>query len=155
MTLITFQDGAVVFRDGKVGTEQACCCDTCAPCPDLQSLCISVSLTDYEGITHTADESDFIWNDASSGFVYLKGFEYALFVSCEGDLNVTGGWGGFITECGGQCTTGETSGTLPCSEAADWYVGTISGTIFFTEVCDPGCPENLGTFSVTFSDPPC
>jgi hypothetical protein len=26
MTLITFQDGAVVFRDGKVGTEQACCC---------------------------------------------------------------------------------------------------------------------------------
>lgn len=27
MTLITFQDGKVVFRDGKVGTEQACCCE--------------------------------------------------------------------------------------------------------------------------------
>jgi hypothetical protein len=26
MTLITFQDGKVVFRDGKVGTEEACCC---------------------------------------------------------------------------------------------------------------------------------
>jgi hypothetical protein len=26
MTLITFQDGKVVMRDGKVGTEQACCC---------------------------------------------------------------------------------------------------------------------------------
>lgn len=30
MTLITFQDGGVVFRDGKVGTEQECCC--CPPC---------------------------------------------------------------------------------------------------------------------------
>jgi hypothetical protein len=26
MTLITFQDGKPVLRDGKVGTEQACCC---------------------------------------------------------------------------------------------------------------------------------
>ena len=26
MTLITFEDGQVVFRDGAVGTEQACCC---------------------------------------------------------------------------------------------------------------------------------
>jgi hypothetical protein len=26
MTQITFQDGKVVFRDGAVGTEQACCC---------------------------------------------------------------------------------------------------------------------------------
>ena len=26
MTLITFEDGKAVFRDGKVGTEQACCC---------------------------------------------------------------------------------------------------------------------------------
>ena len=29
MTLITFQDGTVVMRDGKVGTEQACCCEPC------------------------------------------------------------------------------------------------------------------------------
>lgn len=27
MTLITFQDGKVVMRDGKVGTGQECCCD--------------------------------------------------------------------------------------------------------------------------------
>jgi hypothetical protein len=32
MTLITFQDGAVVLRDGKVGTEQACCCEPEPPC---------------------------------------------------------------------------------------------------------------------------
>lgn len=35
MTLITFQDGQVVMRDGQVGTEQACCCDQ--PC-DLSQL---------------------------------------------------------------------------------------------------------------------
>ena len=29
MTLITFQDGQPVMRDGKVGTEQACCCGGC------------------------------------------------------------------------------------------------------------------------------
>jgi hypothetical protein len=32
MTLITFQDGAVVFRDGQVGTEQACCCQPECKC---------------------------------------------------------------------------------------------------------------------------
>ena len=30
MTLITFQDGQPVMRDGKVGTEQECCCEP--PC---------------------------------------------------------------------------------------------------------------------------
>lgn len=34
MTLITVQDGKVVLRDGKVGTEQACCCEL--PCSCLQ-----------------------------------------------------------------------------------------------------------------------
>jgi len=33
MTLITVQDGAVVMRDGQVGTEQACCCG--CECIDL------------------------------------------------------------------------------------------------------------------------
>jgi hypothetical protein len=31
MTLITLQDGKIVLRDGKVGTEQACCCEPCTP----------------------------------------------------------------------------------------------------------------------------
>jgi hypothetical protein len=31
MTRITLQDGKVVLRDGKVGTEEACCCGGC-PC---------------------------------------------------------------------------------------------------------------------------
>jgi hypothetical protein len=29
VTLITFQDGAVVFRDGQVGTGEECCCGQC------------------------------------------------------------------------------------------------------------------------------
>ena len=37
MTLITFQDGKPVLRDGQVGTEQACCC--CDPnCLTLSSV---------------------------------------------------------------------------------------------------------------------
>ena len=32
MTKITIQDGKVVMRDGKVGTEQACCCEQQCPC---------------------------------------------------------------------------------------------------------------------------
>ena len=32
MTLITFQDGTVVMSDGKVGTEQACCCEPECQC---------------------------------------------------------------------------------------------------------------------------
>lgn len=32
MTRISFSDGKVVMRDGKVGTEAGCCCDATAPC---------------------------------------------------------------------------------------------------------------------------
>lgn len=33
MTKITLQDGRVVLRDGKIGTEQACCCGEECVCP--------------------------------------------------------------------------------------------------------------------------
>jgi hypothetical protein len=35
MTLITFNDGKVLMRDGKVGTEQGCCCEEGSCCNDL------------------------------------------------------------------------------------------------------------------------
>ena len=43
MTKITLQDGKVVLRDGKVGTEQECCCKqcVCGDCPE--SLGFSVT----------------------------------------------------------------------------------------------------------------
>lgn len=35
MTRVTFQNGKVLFRDGKAGTEAGCCCGGCkVPCPD-------------------------------------------------------------------------------------------------------------------------
>jgi len=46
MTLITFQDGQVVFRDGAVGTEQSCCCDGGGegpePEPETEGVCTIV-----------------------------------------------------------------------------------------------------------------
>jgi len=41
MTTIAFEDGKPVFRDGKVGTEQACCCDPCVNCEC--EVCVSAS----------------------------------------------------------------------------------------------------------------
>jgi hypothetical protein len=49
MTTVTFQDGAVVLRDGKVGTGLECCCEKCV-CPQCDNLTVSVSL-DYCGLT--------------------------------------------------------------------------------------------------------
>ena len=43
MTRITFQDGKVVLRDGKVGTEDACCCGECV-CPECEGLNVSVTI---------------------------------------------------------------------------------------------------------------
>jgi hypothetical protein len=34
MTLITFQDGSPILKDGKIGTEQACCCGGACCLPD-------------------------------------------------------------------------------------------------------------------------
>jgi hypothetical protein len=52
MTLITFQDGAVVFRDGQVGTEQACCCGTEPSCDENCTKTLTVSWS-YKGDSGT------------------------------------------------------------------------------------------------------
>lgn len=46
MTLITWQDGQPVFRDGKIGTEQDCCCSCeCAAGDSLTGKTISCTAT--------------------------------------------------------------------------------------------------------------
>ena len=55
MTLITLQDGKIVLRDGKVGTEQACCCEGCPP----GSVCLA-------NVTYTLNPCD----DSSGEFLY-------------------------------------------------------------------------------------
>jgi hypothetical protein len=160
MSEITFQDGKVLFRDGKVGTEQACCCGECAPCPDLQSLCISITLTDYNGTVYTADETDVFWfmsGDSISGSVNFPNFDYSLLLRCEnGNISVFAGWAFVIAGC--ICTSGGGSAVIPCSSDPKWYLATASGEIEFDQFgdpCDGDCPPNLGSFSVTFSDAPC
>ena len=51
MTLITFEDGKVVFRDGAVGTEQACCCGEDEPCSGPCVVC--------EGACQWTNDPDF------------------------------------------------------------------------------------------------
>jgi hypothetical protein len=57
MTRITLQGGKLVLRDGKVGTEQACCCEKCeGPCDTNEECspgckcqdgeCVAVSCSD-------------------------------------------------------------------------------------------------------------
>jgi len=50
MTLITFEDGKVVFRDGAVGTEQACCC--VPPCEE-NCVCILAGPCQAGGVYQT------------------------------------------------------------------------------------------------------
>ena len=159
MTLITFQDGQVVMRDGQVGTEQACCCQECAPCPDLEELCVSITLTDYNGNVYTADQDDIFWF-GNTGTVYFAGFDYAVTIACDiagaSGISITAGWASLIANC--ICTSGSGTASIQCFQSADWYVGTASGEIQFDDIgppCDGGCPANLGSFSVTFSEPPC
>lgn len=48
MTLITFRDGKVLMRDGKVGSEQSCCCNQCRcslECPEFAGAIVSVTGT--------------------------------------------------------------------------------------------------------------
>lgn len=46
MTLITFQDGKVVFKDGKVGTEIGCCCEN-GECSEDSQCCVCLADSFY------------------------------------------------------------------------------------------------------------
>lgn len=160
MTLITFEDGLAVMRDGQVGTEQACCCPPPCVCPDLESLCISLTLTDYNGNVFTADQDDLFWFNGV-GTVYLDGFGYAVILSCtvsdsSGGISVIAGWASFIPGC--DCTSASGSASIPCAAAAGWHVGEVTFDLVFDDVgfpCAGGCPATVATVTVTISDPPC
>jgi len=81
MTLITLQDGKVVLREGKVGTEQACCC---GECPASQGAGASVQLPlDAENLQQRTD-------DALDAFIqYLTDKGYFQGLTDAGYTNVT------------------------------------------------------------------
>lgn len=59
MTLITFSNGKAVMRAGKVGTEQACCCQ-CDPCSLCHSPCLSVTFSGFAGDEEPCDECNYL-----------------------------------------------------------------------------------------------
>ena len=122
MTTITTQDGKIVFRDGKVGTEQGCCCggggDPCPPCSDCNELTISVS---YCGMQATAvapapgsvdpsvqvtDGDNFMIVDASvSCECGVWCVVVSLCIVCN-DLFFNDSFFGCVTQTGNSCPTG-------------------------------------------------
>ena len=79
MTLITFQDGKVVFRDGKVGTEQGCCCNRCGD-DCQQTVSVTVAVAGY------STTLTFLVADGSDEYSEFVGqFDYFLvsaFITC-------------------------------------------------------------------------
>lgn len=132
MTLITFQDGKVVLRDGKVGTEQECCCQGCncpTVCPGISfnaeatigGMTVAVS-TPVPG----AASQRFEKNDGSGDYV-----EIGAAVFC-GALGPSG-------ECGWYFTVGV------CYQSA----GVINGEFYeaFIAKDADGCP-NVGAVTL-------
>lgn len=71
MTLITLQDGEVVLRAGRVGTEQACCCQ-CEPCALCSAPCLSVTFAGFGGDEEPCDEC----NHLDGTYVLTRGEGY-------------------------------------------------------------------------------
>ena len=66
MTHITFQDGRVVMRDGRVGTEQECCCGGCEDCTLTCCLTIEGRNTCESGTDFVSDVPLIVVNWAST-----------------------------------------------------------------------------------------
>lgn len=158
------QNGMPLIVDGDVATALACCCDgdDCeSSCPDLSTLCVSISLTDYNGNVYTADETNISWTEAGDyGVVYLGGgFAYSVEVSCTaGVVNITAGWSGFIENC--NCTSGSGTRLFLCTQEtqSDYYIDSTTFGIEFYDIgqpCNENCPPDAGSVTVTVSRPPC
>lgn len=49
MPSLTYQDGALVYRQNALGLDQGCCCNQCAPCENGFAEEITATLTVYDG----------------------------------------------------------------------------------------------------------
>jgi hypothetical protein len=166
MTLIAFQDGKPVFRDGKVGAEQECCCEEecCLPCPEnFADLCFDITLTDHDGNVKNFTQADFLFGIMAVQWTFPNGTTLSLFIDgcfvdcADGGISVSasGSVGGFP---GCPCTGASGGAVLDCSTQENWHIGTISGNIVLEDTAGCGdCPNfaNAGSFNVTISEPPC
>jgi hypothetical protein len=160
MTLITFEDGKAVFRDGKVGTGQACCCNLCrcSRCPADGSLV--GQLTIYGGRDGTisagslsvlCQEYDINGNYLPAGPEYddgLAGRSFSFFYQEIEDLG--GGFTLLIAESYATVDCGEFFGvpagsygiTVVSSVLVPRFAGDLNNYAFPTHVgvvdeCDP------------------
>jgi hypothetical protein len=65
MTTITVQDGQIILRDGKVGTEQECCCIECQ-CPACSETFVFTVV--WAGVTATTGQCFGAGNYTGFGF---------------------------------------------------------------------------------------
>lgn len=61
MTTITFQNGNVVFRDGKVGSGSECCCSQSVCCGIPKNCTVTVSASD----DYVYDQASNTWKDGN------------------------------------------------------------------------------------------
>jgi len=178
MSPLTVQDGKLLLRDGKLGTEQACCCKKCEgpcddenpcpegcecvdgeccpeciPCPDdFTSLCFSVTLTDYEGNTTTLTQ-----DDITPGFLFFfwnspNGTSLSVSIFCLVDCG-----GGVVVAASGSvsgfpgcfCTAAAGGATLKCTNEEGWHLGTITGNIVLEDTA--GCGDDCPDFDIAGS----
>ncbi len=115
MTLITFQDGKPVLRDGKVGTEQACCCSKCE--------CGPINCT----VTFSVDGVEYTWNVTGPGneTFYVLPDGYLCFETVEGSGRLT-----------------EIQGCAICENGKyKIAVGVVMQSLFTSGDCYRWCPE--------------
>jgi hypothetical protein len=110
MTLITLQGGKLVLRDGKVGTEQACCCDAECVCPEscLENLRITFGESGEGANCVTSFDGTPLYSDR---LIVAGGYSLFVFMSC-----IDGQWGARVSRCDPLCAF---SGTIDLECDAD------------------------------------
>lgn len=163
MPTVYLQDGVPIAENGAIAISDACCCDGTldCPCPDLSTLCMSFSLTDYNGNTSTADQDDVFWDEAGTyGSFFIGGFEYGVEIICvQGVLTVAVSWAGYIQDC--NCTSGYGEHIASCTQQTQstyYLLDNVTIQIEFNDAggaCNESCPPSPGSLTVTISEPPC
>jgi hypothetical protein len=89
---LTVSDGALLVRDGKVGTEQACCCDQECVCP---TECV-------EGLQVSLGNEPTCADNVYSDFVECTGGVYSVTMYCNEGIWIVS-VSGSCFENGGTC----------------------------------------------------
>lgn len=158
MTEISMSRGRVIMRDGKIGTEQECCCCPCyfesynaaGFCPNLDdpfltpnvyaaqcaslAACFAALAQEFDKAGYTASVSD--WDPGCP-----SGCGKQITIECDSCASEWSDCAGFGT---GPCEFDERFYALPPSFGVDCPFGSFGGA----QHCVDGEPGNLLTFSL-------